>query len=343
MGPKAPKVGSVGISDARLVDVLTAKYLHIQDKGAIYIYDDLGRRTSGLEGDRAFLFLGPAPDPGTPGIEGDLRVRDGAGRDVFDFDGGGAKLSLGTQGHGALLAVKDGGGRTVLSLDGAEASLTIGAQGHGGSFQVKDDVGHVVLEFDPATAALYAGGQGNEGDVIVRSQAGKDTIKLDGGQCSVSVRNEAGTETVKIDGKTGDILLLGADCAEEFEVAGGGADAGTVLVIQDEGALRPCAQAYDRRVAGVVSGAHGVTPGIILGRSQLPGGRQPIALSGRVYCKVDAQAAPIQVGDLLTTSPVPGHAMKAADPARSFGAVIGKALRPLESGRGLIPILVALQ
>ena len=36
-------------------------------------------------------------------------------------------------------------------------------------------------------------------------------------------------------------------------------------------------------------------------------------------------------------------AMKAADPARAFGAVIGKALRPMREGCGLIPILVSLQ
>jgi hypothetical protein len=35
--------------------------------------------------------------------------------------------------------------------------------------------------------------------------------------------------------------------------------------------------------------------------------------------------------------------MKAADREHAFGAVIGKALAPLPSGRGLIPILVALQ
>jgi hypothetical protein len=35
--------------------------------------------------------------------------------------------------------------------------------------------------------------------------------------------------------------------------------------------------------------------------------------------------------------------MKAGDRDRAFGAVIGKALRPLAAGQGLIPILVALQ
>lgn len=64
---------------------------------------------------------------------------------------------------------------------------------------------------------------------------------------------------------------------------------------------------------------------------------------GKVYCKVDAQFSPIEVGDLLTTSFTAGHAMKAYDPIKAFGAVIGKALRPLEGGKGLIPILIALQ
>jgi hypothetical protein len=68
-----------------------------------------------------------------------------------------------------------------------------------------------------------------------------------------------------------------------------------------------------------------------------------VALLGKVYCKVDAQFGAVAVGDLLTTSPTAGHAMKAADPAQAFGAVIGKALRPLTAGQGLIPILIALQ
>jgi len=51
----------------------------------------------------------------------------------------------------------------------------------------------------------------------------------------------------------------------------------------------------------------------------------------------------VEVGDLLTTSATPGHAMKATDNARAFGAVLGKALAPLPSGKGLVPILVTLQ
>jgi hypothetical protein len=58
---------------------------------------------------------------------------------------------------------------------------------------------------------------------------------------------------------------------------------------------------------------------------------------------VDAQYSAIAVGDLLTTSATPGHAMKAIDPLKAFGSVIGKALCPLNAGQGMIPILIALQ
>jgi len=146
-------------------------------------------------------------------------------------------------------------------------------------------------------------------------------------------------------GAGGDIKLRGGDCAEYFAVEEPQQiEPGTVLVIDQEDRLRQSDQAYDKRVVGVVSGAGDLQPGLILGQElaeQQDG--IPVALTGKVYCKVDAQDAPIQVGDLLTTSSTPGHAMRAADPSSAFGAVIGKALRPLKQGKGLIPILVALQ
>jgi hypothetical protein len=81
----------------------------------------------------------------------------------------------------------------------------------------------------------------------------------------------------------------------------------------------------------------------VLDRQQNGENRLPIALMGKVFCKVDASLGAVEIGDLLTTSPTPGHAMKATDPLKAFGAVIGKALRPLADGQGLIPVLVALQ
>ena len=143
---------------------------------------------------------------------------------------------------------------------------------------------------------------------------------------------------------TGDIQLPNADCAEDFDVVSNETiEPGTVMVLDDHGALSQCRRAYDRRVAGVVSGAGDYKPGIVLDRNKSAGPRQPIALMGKVFCMVDATHGAIEVGDMLTTSSTPGHAMKADDQSQAFGAVIGKALRPFPEGLGLVPILVALQ
>ena len=141
-----------------------------------------------------------------------------------------------------------------------------------------------------------------------------------------------------------DITLTGGDCAEEFDVSGAmDVEPGTVMVLNQEGTLQPSHQAYDKKVAGVISGAGDYKPGLVLDRQQSSENRMPVALVGKVYCKVDAQYAPIEIGDLLTTSPTSGHAMKADDPFQAFGSVIGKALRPWREGQGMIPILIALQ
>jgi hypothetical protein len=145
---------------------------------------------------------------------------------------------------------------------------------------------------------------------------------------------------------TGFIEFTGADCAEEFDLArqvDGSVEPGTVMVVADDLGLRPSESAYDRRVAGVVSGAGDLRPGVLLGRTDDPARRVAVALVGRVYCRVDATYGSIDIGDLLTTSSTIGHAMRAADPLRASGAVLGKALRPLAGGRALIPILVTLQ
>jgi hypothetical protein len=148
---------------------------------------------------------------------------------------------------------------------------------------------------------------------------------------------------------TGDIVLANADCAEDFDLSpvdgptGTEVQLGMVVVLDHHGTLCASTHPYDKRVAGVVSGAGDYKPGVILDRNASSQPRVPVALLGKVYCHVDAADHPIEVGDLLTTSARPGHAMKASDPAKAFGAVLGKALRSLSAGQGLIPVLVALQ
>ncbi|HMV51670.1 MAG TPA: hypothetical protein PKD31_28265, partial [Blastocatellia bacterium] len=146
----------------------------------------------------------------------------------------------------------------------------------------------------------------------------------------------------------------GADFAENFEIntesnndaVNAQVEAGMVVSIdpRDEGKLALSTQPYDRRVAGVVSGAGGVKPGMVMSQTgTLADGKQPVALSGRVYVWVDASQGAIEPGDLLTTSATLGHAMKATDAARAQGAIIGKAMTGLKEGKGLVLVLVTLQ
>jgi hypothetical protein len=138
--------------------------------------------------------------------------------------------------------------------------------------------------------------------------------------------------------------ITGADLAEKFP-ASEKLEPGMVVAIDAKNAGKLCLSraAYNHCVAGVVSGANNFSVGAVLGN--LPGHEDapPIALSGRVYVQCDASAGAIEPGDLLTTSDTPGHAMKATDRDRSHGAVIGKAMERLESGRGLVLVLVNLQ
>ena len=135
--------------------------------------------------------------------------------------------------------------------------------------------------------------------------------------------------------------------AEHFDVAGAETPLpGTVVTIDPDqpGKLRVADRAYDPTVAGVVSGAGDVQPGMLMGQvGTLASGQYPVALTGRVYVRVDAGFGAIRPGDLLTTSPTTGHAMKAADSGKAQGAILGKAMTALESGKGLVLVLVSLQ
>ena len=121
--------------------------------------------------------------------------------------------------------------------------------------------------------------------------------------------------------------------------------AGTVVVLDSERINQVIAstQAYDTRVAGVVSDS----PGVILGEGGE--GKVKVATTGRVRIRVDATRAPIRIGDLLVTSNEEGLAMK-SEPINfngrmihTPGTIIGKALEPLEKGRGEILVLLSLQ
>jgi hypothetical protein len=121
--------------------------------------------------------------------------------------------------------------------------------------------------------------------------------------------------------------------------------AGTVVILDPDKANQVVAatQAYDSRVAGVIS----LKPGIALGEAGE--GRVLVASTGRVKVRVDAGNGPIKIGDLLVTSDKEGVAMKSVPVEiggvriHRPGTLIGKALEPLAQGTGEILVLLSLQ
>jgi hypothetical protein len=134
----------------------------------------------------------------------------------------------------------------------------------------------------------------------------------------------------------------GVDLAEFIQVSDG-AQPGDVVEIDPDhaGQFRLAATPNSTAVAGVLSTAPGGSLGAIDPAGAENSGPQ-LALVGRVPVKVSAENEAIHPGDLLVASSTPGHAMRApAEPAP--GTVIGKALGDLDSGTGVIEMLVMLR
>jgi hypothetical protein len=293
---------------------------------------------------------------GANGIGGDLVVRDGAGRDVLTFAAANAALFLGADGNEGDLIVRDASNREVFHFDAQNAVLRLGTTGNEGDLIVRDAENREVFHFDSNFAVLRIGTTGNEGDLIVRDAENREVFHFDsnfavlrlgatGNEGDLIVRNDRGAETIHLDGNAGDIILRNADAAEDFELAPEVAPRpGTVMVLDGDGRLRPCSSAYDRKVVGVIAGAGSCRPGIVLNRRAEAGApRAPISIVGRAACHADARYGAIGVGDLLTSSPTAGCAMRASDAEQAFGAIIGKALTPLPAGSGLVEMVIGLQ
>jgi hypothetical protein len=187
----------------------------------------------------------------------------------------------------------------------------------------------------------YAGGSGvhaesDSGAGLVARSASGNPIMAFGSSAQDVEFSVSNTGNVYADGT---FNPGGADFAEMLP-AHTGLKPGDVLIIGLDGKLTRSTQAYQTTVVGVYS----TQPGFVGGASDEADltGKIPLAVMGVVPVKVSAENGAIRPGDLLTTSSIPGHAMKAG--ANSpIGTVIGKALGSLTSGTGVIQMLVILQ
>ena len=240
---------------------------------------------------------------------------------------------------------------------GAPTIVAEGAEGTGGSqIQMYQANGARTIQLDAEV------GSGGGGFLALYNGAGVEMVTLqadevinDGAQ--LVLRNNAGAATIVLDANQGgesrittQVLTItgGSDLSENFDVNAGRDELQPGLIVsidpRNPGELALAREAYDAKVAGIISGAGGVKTGLLMSQAGTKAdGKHPVALTGRVYCQVDASFGAIQPGDMITTSTTPGHGMKAADRERAFGSIIGKAMTGLADGKGLVLVLVNLQ
>jgi len=157
----------------------------------------------------------------------------------------------------------------------------------------------------------------------------------------VQVMNSGNSAGVQLSGNSG-VSTFSGDLAGAFPSRT--AEPGSVMSIDPArpGGLLVASTPYDRRVAGVVSGAKEYKPGITLrGLAEIQG--VTLTLSGTVYCLASDVNGPVRAGDLLTSSSIPGYAQRAADADRARGAILGKAMEDLQGSRGHVLMLASLQ
>ena len=264
----------------------------------------------------------------------------------------GAAASLALQHSGGNLHLVNGGGNVGIGMN----SPTVGIHVEGKDMRFQDATG---------TQAIYldTDGAGSGGEIRLYNNTGLTRVEIEASETSttgaaIKLRDSGGKVTVEMDADFGGVgrvitdeiqIKGGADLSENFDVSnvfGKAVEAGQIVSIdvRNPGQLILSSEAYDTRIAGVISGANGVRPGLLMGQEgTIADGAYPIALTGRVYVKVDASFGEIKAGDLITSSPIAGVGMKAKSKKKRQGAIIGKAMTELSSGQGEVLVLISLQ
>lgn len=254
---------------------------------------------------------------------------------------------LGTRtAHALNFYVNDGLPSMTINADGSISMVsslgyvTVGSPNGESGTSIQRGGNRADVRFNGSSLKLVAGpgnGPPSSFNGIAVNTAGNVGIGTDTPSAKLDVRGTTRTCVLTITG--------GCDLAEPFATKEAEIEPGSVVVIDDEnpGQLKLSTQRCDARVAGIISGANGVNTGIAMQQEGTFTHGQNVALTGRVYVRADAAAGAIKPGDLLTTSDTPGHAMKVTDSSKAQGAILGKAMSGLKSGRGFVLVLVTLQ
>ena len=255
---------------------------------------------------------GPAGPPGPRGPKGEP----GLAAKIGDFE------SLLIGGGRVFLTVRDDGNGQLALFD-EENNIRVSLDG-GAYLQIRN-------EDKKSLVFLGQYSDSKEGGLIIfNPKNGDRAVEL--GSIGAGGRGQIRVNGTKVH-----------DYAELFELTTReGIRPGSVVAYDpDSGGVLPASASNARLAIGVISGAGGLIPGMVIG-SRKDGSRDfPVSMSGVIHVRVSDEAGPVKPGDLLVPSSVAGVGMRAGDPAAAAGTVFGKALGSWsDPGEGLVPMLV---
>jgi len=215
-------------------------------------------------------------------------------------------------------------------LDGI-SQLGVGTMSPAGAVDVRNTANQPALRIESSSGTnlieAYNTGSGTATGLVFRVERESGDVRADGAFYGAGFHTGSADLAEHVNAseplEPGDVVEIDPDNSQHFRLA---------------------SSAGSRLVAGVIS----TQPGVVLGSNADPingdeDTRPVLALAGRVPVKATTENGPIRSGDILISSSTPGYAMRCDDPASAMGAVIGKALEPLEEGVGLIMIQVTLR
>jgi hypothetical protein len=207
--------------------------------------------------------------------------------------------------------------------------------------------------------ALYARGSDSHYTAMIEtpSGSGSDGLYVDGSMWVTGAKVGYVTDAALNDGpeplETGDVVVItgaAAPLAGETPVIrvrkataadGSAVTGGAVAGVVDQGVVMQRGPQDEAAVPGIAGHEAHLADG-----TAIRSGEYLLIVTMGAYkgVKVDATLAPIRAGDLLVASGSSGHAGYAAASAAALpNTVIGKALSDLNSGTGLVPVMVTLR